>query len=314
MEMKFRVVLPKGDDGMSRRECPVEECLGQFMIQFGTGLNGEDLPCHCPYCGHISAHETFHTPEQIEYARSVALNQLTSQFLPELKRLEFNHPPRGAFGIGVRMRVTGTPTPIRPYRDAQLETIVVCHKCTLRYAIYGVFAFCPDCGTHNSRQILDKNLDVVAKQLAWSETVESELAEHLIGDALENAVSAFDGFGRELCRLARAKATAPTQAERWSFQNIIAARDRIRQLFGFDFAAATAPSHWDVIVKGFQKRHLFAHKMGIVDEVYVKATGDATAVVGRKVPLSRKEVADLASVLRALGEQLHDRLTEQKKA
>jgi hypothetical protein len=28
-----------------------------------------------------------------------------------------------------------------------------------------------------------------------AKTVEKELAEHLIGDALENVVSAFDGFG-----------------------------------------------------------------------------------------------------------------------
>ena len=43
--------------------------------------------------------------------------------------------------------------------EKQLETEVVCVNCTLRYSVYGVFAFCPDCGQHNSLQILDKNLD-----------------------------------------------------------------------------------------------------------------------------------------------------------
>ena len=32
------------------------------------------------------------------------------------------------------------PHPIRQYREKRLETEVVCDRCTLHYAIYGVFA------------------------------------------------------------------------------------------------------------------------------------------------------------------------------
>ena len=38
-------------------------------IRFGTGLKGEELPCHCPYCGHKAPQEDFATPGQIEYAK-----------------------------------------------------------------------------------------------------------------------------------------------------------------------------------------------------------------------------------------------------
>jgi len=94
---------------------------------------------------------------------------------------------------------SSTPHPISYYREKKLETEVVCDNCTLRYAIYGVFGWCPDCGTHNSFQILTKNLELAKKELALAEKAEKDLAEHLIGDALENVVSAFDGFGRQLC-------------------------------------------------------------------------------------------------------------------
>ena len=117
----------------------------------------------------------------------------------DLKDMEFNHPPRGAFGIGISMKVTRDgPHPIRDYREKQLETEVICDKCTLRYAIFGVFGWCPDCGAHNSAQILGKNLELAKKELALAQSVEKDLAEHLIGDALENVVSAFDGFARGL--------------------------------------------------------------------------------------------------------------------
>jgi hypothetical protein len=306
--MKFRVTIPQDEEGLTGRECPVQECLGVFKVEFGTGLKGEGLPCHCPYCGHVGPHNRFFTQDQIEYAKSIALNEITSTFLRQLKKHEFNHPARGPFGIGISLKVTGRPTPIHRYREKQLETVVVCERCTLRYAIYGVFGYCPDCGVHNSLQILEKNLEIVAKQLTWAESVEPDLSAHLIGDALENAVSAFDGFGRELCHVARLKAADPSQADKVSFQNIATARDRVQELFGFNLAGAISDVDWASVVKGFQKRHLVAHKMGVVDQAYVKMTGDTTDVVGRKVRLDRKEVEHLARLLRIIGAELHDEL------
>ena len=111
--------------------------------------------------------------------------------------MEFDIKPRGALGIGMSLKVEGRPHPIKHYRESQLETEVVCDHCSLRYAIYGVFAYCPDCGRHNSRQILDKNLELAGKQLYLAASVERELSAHLVADALENVVSAFDVFGRE---------------------------------------------------------------------------------------------------------------------
>ena len=62
-----------------------------------------------------------------------------------------------------------------------------------------MFGWCPDCGVHDSLQILAKNLELARKEHALAGSVDKELADHLIGDALENVVSAFDGFGRETC-------------------------------------------------------------------------------------------------------------------
>ena len=99
-------------------------------------------------------------------ARSVAIRKITDAVHADLKSLEFEHKPRGIFGIGVSMKVSrSAPQPIRYYRERELETHVVCDHCTLRYAIYGVFAWCPDCGVHNSLQILTKNLELAAKEV-----------------------------------------------------------------------------------------------------------------------------------------------------
>ena len=301
---EFNVPIPPDEDGFTGRECPVPECLGYFKVQFGTGLKGEGLPCHCPYCGHVGSHNEFYTEEQIEYAKSVALNRLTGALLKDLKAMEFNHRPKGKFGVGISLKVEGRPHPIRHYREKQLETEVTCDHCTLRYAIYGVFAFCPDCGTHNSLQILNKNLELAEKELALAGTVEGDLAEHLISDALENAVSAFDGFGREACRICAVVSSAPAKAEHMSFQNLDSARHYIQELFDFDLASGVDSKEWEFACRCFQKRHLLAHKMGVVDEAYLKASGDSYAVLGRKVSIKPDGVTILIGLLGELGSHL----------
>ena len=102
----------------------------------------------------------------------------------------------------------------KPRNPRRFATTARCH------AIYGVFGWCPDCGVHNSLQILTKNLELAKKELALAEGADKELGDHLIGDALENVVSAFDGFGREIC----AKKDADID-----FQNLPSARRRVQE-------------------------------------------------------------------------------------
>src|SRR5579862_1397147 len=155
------VPLQPDERGLTGRECPT--CEQYFKIEFGTGLKGEGLPVHCPYCGHTGDQGEFHTKAQIEHAKSVVLSRISGALIKDLKSLEFDHRPHGGLGIGISMKVTGRATPVIQYSEKDVETEVVCGKCTLRYAVYGVFAFCPDCGTHNSVQILDKNLELIGK-------------------------------------------------------------------------------------------------------------------------------------------------------
>lgn len=215
---------------------------------------------------------------------------------------------RGNF-VQLRMEYKGRPHPIRYYQEKQLETKVKCDVCTLEYAIYGVFAYCPDCRTHNSLQILNKNLELAEKEVALANGEEANFAEYLIADALENAVSAFDGFGRELCIVHAASASNPEGAQNVSFQNLVRANHRVQELFSINLSGSLDAGEWAFVCRCFQKRHLLAHKMGVVDQAYIDASGDAEAVVGRKVPISLGEVAAFIAHLRHLGDHLFTELS-----
>ncbi len=308
MGNRIKVSLPTDENGYTGRECPDQDCEGYFKVIFGTGL--PDAPqCHCPYCGHSADQSDFATRDQIEYAKSVAMRKITDAVVKDLKGFEFDIKPKGPFGIGMSMKVKpGPPHPIRYYREKAMETHVVCADCTLRYAVYGVFAFCPDCRQHNSIQILDKNLEVVGKMLDMAGSVQAELADRLVENALEDCVSAFDGLGRELCRVYAAKAADPAKAEKASFQNLEGSRQIMRSMYGLDPGDGLGPDDWAKAIRGFQKRHVVAHKMGVVDEDYVRKTGDLRAVVGRKVTIGADEVRELARILAKVARTISDGL------
>ena len=298
---RISVPIPADDDDFTGRECPRPECEGYFKIEFGTGLKGEEIPCHCPYCGHAAGYDQFWAKEQIEYATSVAMRKMTDAIHKDLKKLEFDYKPEGAFGIGISMKVEpGRQPPIHYYREKQLETEIVCTNCTLRYSVYGVFAFCPDCGQHNSIQILEKNLEVVGKMLEMATREGKVLAEKLIENALEDCVSAFDGFGRKLCLVHANKASAPDKAEKMNFQNLEVARKGFLNLFGIDLSTTVEPEEWRAAAMAFQRRHLIAHKLSVVDQDYVTKTGDSLAVVGRKIIIDAGEVKGLVEIINAL--------------
>jgi hypothetical protein len=295
LEKRFSIPITADGDGYLGRECPEQGCLGYFKITPGTGVKGP-APCYCPYCGHKGESNTFFTQEQIEYAKSIVLRKVTDALHKDLKSLEFEHKPQGLFGIGLSLKVQrSTPLPIRYYREKELETAITCDSCTLRYAIYGVFGWCPDCGVHNSLQILSKNLELARKEIALAAMAEADLANHLIGDALENAVSAFDGFGRELLQ---------RKSIDMRFENLASARRRVQDALGFDFADTLRADEWDAACRAFQKRHLLAHKMGVIDEDYIQKANDSGAILGRRIALSQPEVESSISIVEALGRRL----------
>lgn len=289
--MEVSVKIEPDADGYTGRECPI--CEKYFKIKFGTGLPG-DPDCHCPYCNHTGTQKEFWTKQQIEYAQSVAMHQLSGQFLKELKKLERRPDPHAMISIG--FTVKGSPAPIAYYREEELEERVTCSACTMEYTIYRAFGFCPDCGVHNSLQIVNANFALVLKALDLAQAAPTDLAAKLIDNALEDAVSCFDGFGREHCA---------TQPFKISFQSIEGAKDKLLRGTGFDLADALDDDAWRFVTAQFQKRHLLAHKLGIIDADYVSKTGCAPILLGRKVTITDGDARALVTHLKILAEALY---------
>lgn len=295
LEGGIRISIPTDEDGLVGRECPNPDCLGYFKIKPGTGLAGEDLPCHCPYCGETEGQDHFWTQDQIEYARSIMMNEVSKALKADVKEWdrELKKSTRNSF-IKLGMEFKGQSHPIYQYEEKQLETKITCDYCALEYSIYGLFAFCPDCAMHNSKQIFKKNIELAEKLVTLSvQEKDLELAQILLVKSLETVVAAFDGFGRAYCEAYAGRANSPDKIKNISFQNITKARISFQKSFEYDFANSLSSNEWDLVVRLFQKRHLFSHKMGVVDESYKEASNDPQAIVGRKITITQEEIQEL---------------------
>lgn len=313
--IEFTVPMGNDDEGFFGRECPREECLGYFKIELGTGLKGQNLPCHCPYCGHVGPHDTFWTQDQLQYARTLAIREAQKHIGDLLQRSLPRSRPKPGELISLTFEYKpGRPLPIYRYQEQALETELVCSDCGLHYAVFGVFAYCPDCGSHNSGQILNANLSLAEKQLALASTTDPELASVLVSDALENCVSAFDAFGRELIAANADLAIPPSNPTSITCQNVDRLRTRLLECFRFDLALDMAADDWARLVIAFQKRHLLAHRAGVIDQAYIDATQDDSATVGRKIRVTSAEVTELIPLVGELGMRLNSALRSMRQA
>ena len=292
--MEFSVKIEPDEEGYTGRECP--ECEKYFKIKFGTGLP-DATDCHCPYCNYIGPQDEFWTKQQIEYAQSVALNKISGDLLKSLKKMEVKPKRNQLISIGIEVK--GRPIPITYYSEKELEEKIECENCTLQYTIYGTFGYCPDCGIHNSKQIVEANFELVLKILDLAPSAEKEVKSKLVENALEDCVSAFDGYAREHCS---------DNYNRISFQNIEAARNKILTDHGFNISAGLDGAQWLFVIEQFQKRHLLAHRMGVIDDEYIKKISGNPLQIGRKVSVSENDVRELVKILTVVAENLFNGL------
>ncbi|WP_157492365.1 hypothetical protein [Geothrix fermentans] len=288
--MEIPVKIAPDEGGYTGRECPT--CEKYFKIKFGTGLPSAS-ECHCPYCNHVGLQNVFWTKQQLEYARSVVLNQISGDLLQQMKRMERRPDPNAFISIGITVK--GQPTPIAYYTESELEERLTCSSCTLEYAIYGAFGFCPDCGVHNSFQILNANFDLALKVLDLAKISADEIKSKLVENALEDVISSFDGFGREHCLNLPGKL---------SFQNIAATKEKLLRENGIDISLGLNTAQWSFVCEQFQKRHLLAHKMGVIDDDYASRTGTHPSLIGRKVVITESDVRILIENLQVVGQNL----------
>ena len=305
MSDTFNISVPikPDDEGMIGRECPQADCEKYFKVKGGTGITDNPV-MYCPYCSYKGTPREFFTKEQIEYAKSIAFRHVTDMIGKELKELE-RHSFKGPF-FSLDIKIQSTPAPIRYYAEKQLQEDVICENCGCEYAIYGMFAICPDCGEHNLFQIFTKNLNLVKKQVELEDELyrkfgESNRAEidslmkdirvKLVENACEDAVTVFETFCKKAYELNENNVTNPSLPLQGNpFQSLDRVKDIFFTQFNLDIFHDLAVDEIDKLYLLFNKRHILTHNLGIIDQRFLTNTGFRQNILNHKIDITKDEV------------------------
>jgi len=306
MDINIKISLPSDEKRFIGRECP--KCYEYFKVKFGTGL--PTSICHCPYCGYTGDHNEFFTKDQIEYVKSIALKEIMEQVVePQFRKLErsFKYLERATKGgfIQIKVKTKRSPMifPLKYYQEKEVETYVTCDNCGLEFAIYGIFANCPDCGKLNASIIFKKSIEVARKRIHLLDVIkdDDELREAILEDALSGGVSTFDALGKAL--QSRYPNIFPKKPKNL-FQNLKALSDALSKSVGKSLSDIIGRENFEFLFKMFQVRHIYEHNMGVIDDNFVRKVPNLRHLKGRKYPLKQDEIEKFLAVILEIGNKI----------
>ncbi len=305
----YNISIPKDDQGFVGRECP--KCEKYFKLKPGTGLPTSE--CHCPYCDFKGISNDFFTKDQIEYAKSIAIKDIYKDVSNSISNMfkDLERETRGGF---IQFKVSSTNNhsnyPIKLYNEKELETHIICDNCKLEFAIYGVFARCPDCNELNAFTIFNKSLEVSKKLLEFitSNNIDYDLKEAQLKLILSDCISSFDALGKAL-RLCYPQ-IFPIKPKNL-FQNISELSGAMTTALNINLSELL--EDYSFVYKMFQVRHINEHNMGVIDDDFVKKIPSLIHLKGRKYKVSETEILNFIEYLNKISNLIQNSLNKIAK-
>lgn len=283
-KLEFTLAIPTVEAFLGR-ECNAPTCRRFFKVHKDS-LHPQ---MHCPYCGHVFPSDQLWTQDQIRYAGEAVAQEI----LPQLAQDFGDMLRRGFSGPGWTFK-PGPPTPRPPVPvpppDRGVDSELSCPRCATRFQVDGIFGFCPGCGLENLL-LYDANLNIIRSEIATGQN-----AERALRHAYADLVSTFEIF----CRKEAIRRSLPPA----KFQNLVAARAAFRDGLHLDIFAHLTATQELCLRRVFNKRHVWEHNEGIVDQRYVDQVPEDAALLGLKAPLSVAELESAADALRLALEAL----------
>ena len=312
----FRVPIEVDERGYVERQCPATDCLFIFKVnQEDWKALFRDEKVTCPQCGEAGPADKWWTVEQIAHGKAEAVNWLKGEVHDGLEDWArgFNRSVAGHGLIRMTARVDGRP-PRRgvlpaPARLA-LERELKCSRCGARYCVIGPSFFCPCCGSGDVDRGFGPGVQGVLGRLD---------ALPAAGDAVSAVFG--PGAGGEFCRRNRealivdcvtihqvhcevqyARVSGDAGAPLNAFQRLADGSALFEAATGSGFGDWLSVDEMSRMEVFFQRRHVLAHRSGLVDERYIERSGDNTYEVGDRIIVTDDDVRELARLVRIVGQ------------
>ncbi|MEZ4271048.1 MAG: hypothetical protein R3C68_06335 [Myxococcota bacterium] len=313
--LQVRVPIQADERGYVDRECPAEGCLFQFKVHDDDWTElFRDEAVYCPQCRHEATSDSWWTTEQIEHARETAMAQLEAKIDGALRTgaRRFNsRQPRKSF-IKMSMHVKGprrTPVVVPAAAAEVMEQQIQCEECSARFAVVGIAYFCPCCGHNSAARSFDGSITKIRTKVDNLDTIRHALesagltneaeatCRSLLESCVQDCVVAYQRLADVLFGSVSNTAT-PMNA----FQRLQQGSDLWQQATGHSYSEWLSPAELDRLHVHFQRRHLLAHRDGVVDNEYLRRSNDSAVVVGQRIVVTKADVLEVTELIIKLAE------------
>jgi hypothetical protein len=247
----------------------------------------------------------------MEYIKSIAVRQVLGPTLRELEKSfkDLEHSTRHSI-ISFKVKTAGFDLPIKYYSEADLETVVTCNHCGLVFAIYGVFASCPDCAHLTAMSMFRNSLKAARKRLTVLDKIpldEKEIRDALLVDTLSAIVATFDGLGK---RLQKQFNSLIPDKPRNLFQNLDTLTDVLKKNTSIDLPNLLDTGQFQKVYYLFQVRHIWNHNFGEVGVDFIKKTNCNASILGTIILPTKEEISEFLELVESMGIRLREKIQE----
>jgi hypothetical protein len=323
---EMSVSIPKGQDGMTARECTDMSCLpGYFRVKGGTGITEGQVAAFCPYCRRSGKPGEFHTKDQLKYAKQIVEKEAIAgvgEMLRDSLGLGSSGSKRiggGLLSIDISVKAP-TPRPVARPIEEELRRDVTCPHCGLEHSVFGLASWCPDCGADIFLTHVDEEFVAIRKMLAATENRRAELGARVaardIENALEDTVSIFEAVMKIVARRLAAKQGMKADGIEAlmkeignAFQNLDRSVKEFQKHFQIQpFAGIEAGEILEARAV-LEKRHPITHNLGIIDRKYLERVRSGE-LEGREVRITPREVEQAIEFCRKVLWRLYSEVFE----
>lgn len=310
--MEIPIELISDSKGYLDRECPNDNCKQTFKVSMEDWKEKfSDEAVYCPVCGHKAKSDKWWTQNQLDEIQNIVKSYAFSYIQKELdksfKNLENAQRNNKFFRISFKpgKKISFVNNPIG--QSPEWEQDIQCPSCKARFSIIGTPYFCPCCGKNIIEKTFDDSMENIIKMIdsldelkkffleSYGEDRSESMCRSILEGTLGDIVSAFQTFAKTVFASLSEKKVRSND-----FQMIQKGSDLFKEACGFGYDSFLAQKEINSLIIAFQKRHLFEHNEGIVDEDYLKKSGDTTYKLNERIILNKKEVIETIHTINKL--------------
>ena len=299
--------LPMGGIGAPWPEPPVPGCVPVFIASDSEGKFG--FQCQrcgqywrarggatiCPYCGIRGDRHEFLSAAQRVYV------QLYCEKLAEA----LSSDKDGAHVIDMDAVADAAGKDVKKppfyYAEQSQQKQFNCSACGEFNDILGRFGYCSVCGTRNDLSELETSI---------IPAIRADLNQGGVpSGCLKDIGSAFDTFvGQYTAQLIQNRPMRSARRERigkMRFHDLAATRKELTGGFDIDICEGLTDGEIATATRSFQRRHVYEHNGGEVDEKYMRDSGDASVRLKQTIRETQPGVHEFANLTLRMARNLH---------